>query len=108
VTTVEKPWGREIIWAKTQFYVGKILVVNDGQRLSLQYHKNKTETMMVLTGVVKATLGDSTIMLQPYDNLHIEPNTIHRIEAVNGQATLVEVSTPELDDVVRIADDFNR
>jgi quercetin dioxygenase-like cupin family protein len=47
-------------------------------------------------------------MLQPYDNLHIEPNTVHRIEAINGQATLVEVSTPELDDVVRLADDFNR
>ena len=67
MTTVEKPWGREIIWAKTQFYVGKILVVNDGQRLSLQYHKNKTETCFLspttagaLTTTETTTVGEVT------------------------------------------------
>ena len=105
---VEKPWGYEIWWAHTDRYVGKILSVNKGSRLSLQYHLIKDETLMVLSGVAKITVGAFVVEVSPMsDAIHIKPNTVHRIEAVTD-VVLVEVSTPEVDDVVRLEDDYGR
>ncbi len=109
---VQKPWGHEEIWAETPAYVGKVLVLRRGKRLSLQYHNRKEETIYVeagrvrcLTGPDEATLQEAT--LGPGDVLHVPPGLRHRLEALED-ARLFEVSTPELDDVVRLEDDFGR
>jgi len=107
---IEKPWGKEIIWAATDHYIGKILIINDGCRLSLQYHNEKTETILVISGelnienenkkeIVKLSIGDS---------FHIAPKTVHRFCAIGGPVTIIEVSTTQLDDVIRIEDDYGR
>jgi mannose-6-phosphate isomerase len=108
---IEKPWGYEILFALTDKYIGKILFIKKGHRLSLQYHKQKDETLYCLKG--KASLiiknGDITniLALVPDCNYHVEPMTIHRLEAMED-TTLVEVSTPEAEDVVRVEDDYGR
>jgi len=112
VRRVEKPWGHELIWAETDRYVGKILHINAGQRLSLQYHEKKDETIFVLTGEMELVVGSSaqnlqTIVLKMNESYHIIPKTIHRMVAISD-CDLVEVSTPELLDVVRLQDDFGR
>ncbi len=105
---VEKPWGYEIWWAYTDKYVGKILSVNKGSRLSLQYHITKDETLMVLSGIADITVGDSVFEVTPTSgSIRIIPNTVHRIRAVTD-VTLIEVSTPEVEDVVRVDDDYGR
>jgi quercetin dioxygenase-like cupin family protein len=109
---VEKPWGHEQIWAQTDRYVGKRLVIETGKRLSLQYHDVKDEWIQVLSGRLRLTLeGDDGALveriLEPGEGAHIEPRRRHRFEAVD-RAELIEVSTPELSDVVRLADDFGR
>jgi mannose-6-phosphate isomerase len=108
---IEKPWGHEILFAVTEKYIGKILFIKKDHRLSLQYHKQKDETLYCLKG--KASLiiknGDMTniLPLVPDCSYHIEPMTIHRFEAIED-TTLVEVSTPEVEDVVRVEDDYGR
>ena len=109
---VEKPWGHELIWAETARYVGKLLVIREGQRLSLQYHRIKEESLLVQSGRVRLQLEgtDGAIaesVLEPGAAFHVAPGRRHRFEAVTD-CVLVEVSTPELDDVVRIADDYGR
>ncbi|MFQ5669914.1 MAG: cupin domain-containing protein [Acidobacteriota bacterium] len=109
---VDKPWGHEEIWAETPSYVGKILVVRAGHRLSLQYHRVKEETIYVESGLVRCLSGEDgqeleETILRPGDVLHIPPGLRHRFEALKD-ARLFEVSTPHLDDVVRLADDFGR
>lgn len=109
---VEKPWGHELIWAQTDRYVGKILVIETGRRLSLQYHEVKDEWIQVLSGRLHLTLeaADGTLaerVLEPGEGARVAPGRRHRFEAVE-RAELIEVSTPELDDVVRLADDFGR
>lgn len=107
-----KPWGYEIIWAQCDKYIGKQLYINGGHRLSLQKHLMKEETIMVqkgtLTLVVECSDGLEEKQLSVGDSYHITPGTIHRFWARNGPVLLVEVSTTELDDVVRIEDDFGR
>ena len=109
---VKKPWGYEKIWAHTDKYVGKIISINPGHRLSKQYHQVKDETIHILSGVLRVYMNDLEFMHMMYegDCLHIEPGTIHRFEAPEGYApvVLLEASTPELDDVVRIEDDYDR
>jgi mannose-6-phosphate isomerase-like protein (cupin superfamily) len=109
---VEKPWGHEEIWAETDRYVGKYLHIKSGKRLSRQYHQKKEETIRVLEGELLLELGTSANieqrMLKKGEVYHITPNTIHRFCAVKEDVILVEVSTTELDDVVRISDDYNR
>jgi mannose-6-phosphate isomerase len=112
VRRVEKPWGHEEIWAETERYVGKLLVIRAGHRLSLQHHERKDETLRVLSGEVRVWRGPHAHQLQeltlgPGEVLHIPPGTLHRFEALSD-AELIEVSTPELDDVVRHADDYGR
>ena len=109
---VDKPWGHEVIWAQTDRYVGKILVIETGRRLSLQFHEVKDEWIRVLSGRLVLTLEDEAgdvrdHALGPGDGAHIQAHRRHRFLAVE-RVELVEVSTPELADVVRLADDFGR
>jgi mannose-6-phosphate isomerase-like protein (cupin superfamily) len=109
---VEKPWGHELIWAHTDRYVGKVLVIETGKRLSLQKHLAKDESIYVVSGRLRLVLADESGTLQshelgPGEHRRIPTGRVHRFEAIE-RATVMEVSTPELDDVVRIADDFGR
>jgi len=108
VKRVHKPWGHERIFARAAKYVGKILVIEKGHRLSLQFHRVKHESLMVLRGRLKLRLGKKTRIVGPGVAFTIPPRTIHRFEAVTGRVTLIEVSTPELTDVVRLRDDYGR
>ena len=109
---IEKPWGYELIWAQTDKYVGKILHINEGCSLSLQYHKIKDETVMVQSGTLTLELETDGIRsghkLQQGQSCHIPTGTIHRMSAFDGNVVVVEVSTPELDDVVRLEDNYGR
>jgi mannose-6-phosphate isomerase len=109
---VDKPWGHELIWAHTDRYVGKILVIETGRRLSLQLHRVKDESIYVLAGRLRLWLEDDegTVVVEeigPGEFRRVATGRIHRYEAIE-RCELVEVSTPELDDVVRIEDDFGR
>jgi mannose-6-phosphate isomerase len=109
---IEKPWGHELLWAETARYVGKVLHIRAGQRLSLQYHRVKDETLRVESGSIDLLIeGDDgelrTVRMGPGDVHHIAPGRKHRMTAVTD-CDVVEVSTTELDDVVRLADDFGR
>lgn len=118
--TVDKPWGREIWYADQDRYAGKVLEVRAGKRLSLQYHERKTETLYLLSGhvrlVFKTVQGDphaaplteaDSFDWQPGQAVHIPAHTIHRFEAL-ADSVLLEVSTPDLTDVVRLQDDYAR
>lgn len=109
---IDKPWGHEEIWAETSYYVGKILRIAEGARLSLQHHNVKDETIRVLTGVMMLTLGEEgpsqeNVILQPGDSYHISPGLIHRMVGVTA-CEVLEVSTPHLDDVIRHVDEYGR
>jgi quercetin dioxygenase-like cupin family protein len=108
---VEKPWGHEEIWAETQKYVGKILCIKKGAKLSRQYHDVKDETIRVLSGVLTletGMYGQNVKKLNPDDTFWVKPGTVHRFCAPDCDVKLIEVSTPELDDVVRLQDDYDR
>jgi mannose-6-phosphate isomerase len=112
VRRVPKPWGHELIWADTDRYAGKVLVIETGRRLSLQYHERKLESIFVLSGRLRFFLEgeDGEIRseeLRAGDARSIPVGRIHRFEAIE-RVELCEVSTPELDDVVRVEDDFGR
>lgn len=107
-----KPWGKEIWFAHTDKYAGKILCVKKGHRLSLQYHEKKSETQYLYKGKIRLTYGKNaqrlkTKILKSGDKFDIPTYTIHRIEALEN-SEIFEVSTPELTDVVRLADDYHR
>jgi len=109
---VEKPWGHEEIFAETSRYVGKILFIKAGEALSLQYHEKKEETLRMLEGEMDLTAGagiDSLEIyrLRPGDVFHVRPGFIHRMTAVTD-CTMIEASTPEIDDVVRLEDRYGR
>ena len=109
---VEKPWGNELIWAVTDRYVGKILHIKKGHSLSLQYHEKKDETVMVLSGKMAFThyfedQPPETVELGPRQPFHITPGLRHRMLALED-TDIVEVSTTELDDVVRLEDRYGR
>ena len=109
---VDKPWGYELIWARTDRYAGKILHITAGEALSLQYHRRKDETLLVLAGTLEVTLGEredalTTELLGPGDRVHVWPGRVHRL-AARTDCEVLEVSTAELDDVVRLADRYGR
>ncbi|MEX2206960.1 MAG: cupin domain-containing protein [Myxococcota bacterium] len=109
---VEKPWGHEEIWAETPRYLGKILAIRAGQRLSLQLHRQKDEAIYLLRGTLRLTLENDageleTRDLAPGDSARIAPGRRHRFEALID-CELCEVSSPEIDDVVRLQDDYGR
>jgi len=124
---IKKPWGSEVIWAKSSSdtgYIGKLLHINAGHRLSLQYHREKEETIFVKSGVLYIeTVGEvvgegniddllqnnrQIIKLAPGDTFHISRFMSHRFMAKETSVELIEVSTKQLDDVVRIEDDYGR
>lgn len=108
---VNKPWGHEEIWAETSRYAGKFLVIRAGQKLSRQYHERKEETICVLDGTLLLEVGPSPAdvrRLGPGESFHVLPGTVHRFCAGEVDVRLVEVSTPELDDVVRLEDMYAR
>jgi mannose-6-phosphate isomerase len=111
VKRIEKPWGHEIIWASTDKYVGKILHINAGQALSVQYHEVKDETVYLLSGemIYRVWNGETPVEvdLRPGQSYRITPNTVHQMEAVTDVEVL-EASTPHLDDVVRLQDRYGR
>jgi len=108
---VDKPWGHELIWAKAERYVGKILHIEPGHVLSLQYHNKKDESIYVLTGeiILRIQQGETMIerRVKAGEAFHIPPKQIHQFEAV-VVTDLLEASTPELDDVVRLKDRYGR
>jgi mannose-6-phosphate isomerase len=109
---VEKPWGHELIWALTDRYGGKTLVIEAGRRLSLQYHERKDESILVMSGRLRLFLDDDDGMLTVRElgageSAHVAVGRRHRYEAID-RVEIIEVSTPELEDVVRIEDDFGR
>lgn len=103
-----KPWGHELLFAKNHAYAGKFITIEKGHRLSLQYHRRKHETVFVLKGVLELVLGKRRRLLKPGAAFPIPPRTVHRFCAPSGRVTLIEVSTPQLDDVVRLEDDYGR
>lgn len=111
-THVPKPWGSELIWARTSDYVGKVIRIDAGQRLSLQLHREKDESILVVKGRLRLHTGPdaesvTSRILEEGEAAHIPPGLVHRFEAILD-TDLVEVSTPQLDDVVRLQDDFGR
>lgn len=109
---VEKPWGHELIWAHTDRYVGKVLHVKAGHLLSLQYHEQKDETLHLLRGRMKFLVGTDADSLEEEEveagwSYRVTPRTIHRMEALTD-VDILEASTPELDDVVRLEDRYGR
>ena len=111
VTRVEKPWGYELHWAITDRYVGKVLHVKAGHALSLQYHNHKDETIYLYAGRLLFEIErDGRLMneeMRPGDSVHVTPKTVHRMTAIED-CDVLEVSTPELDDVVRLEDRYGR
>jgi mannose-6-phosphate isomerase len=109
---VDKPWGHEIWWAQTPNYAGKILVVKAGEALSLQLHRQKDESSYLFSGRLRLTSGPTEDQLEervlgPGESWRVEPGTIHSIEALED-SVVFEVSTPQLDDVVRLNDRYGR
>jgi mannose-6-phosphate isomerase-like protein (cupin superfamily) len=109
---VEKPWGHELIWAHTERYVGKLIVIEAGKRLSLQYHERKDESIFVVRGRLRLELEDETgrlveLELGPGEHRRIPTGRKHRFSGIE-RVELMEVSSPELDDVVRLSDDYGR
>jgi mannose-6-phosphate isomerase-like protein (cupin superfamily) len=112
VRRVEKPWGYELIFAHTERYVGKVLHIDAGHALSLQYHERKDETIFVADGSVEFQVEEGgalrTIVLSQGESYHVTPGTRHRMTAGEEGCDLFEVSTPELDDVIRLEDRYGR
>ena len=109
---VDKPWGYELIWAHTDRYVGKILHIEAGHQLSFQYHQRKDETISVLSGVVQLEVaapdGERRVLrLQSGESFHIPAGLRHRLSAVES-CDVLEASTPEIEDVVRLEDRYGR
>jgi len=111
---IDKPWGHEIWWARTERYVGKLLHLRKGESLSLQYHRVKDETILVQAGRLlfeTRPAGEDgalrRIEMKPGDAFHITPGTVHRMTGLED-CDIVEVSTPELEDVVRLEDRYGR
>ena len=109
---VEKPWGWELWWAHTDRYVGKQIHINKGEALSLQYHERKEESWLVQEGRARLELGEvggelEVVEIGPGDAFRFPPGTVHRVTALED-TLVVEVSTPHLDDVVRVEDRYGR
>jgi len=108
VKVVEKPWGCEIWFAYTKKYVGKILIIKKGQRLSKQYHKVKHETLYADKGRYEIEINGKKKIVKQGEVCVIPPNTVHRMYAKFCNVKLIEVSTPQVEDVVRLEDDYGR
>ena len=111
IPRVDKPWGYELHWAKTDRYVGKIIHIEKGHALSLQYHNRKDETIMLWSGKLLFEIQENGQLVEhevlPGERFHVSPGTVHRMTALED-CDVIEVSTPELDDVVRLEDRYGR
>jgi mannose-6-phosphate isomerase len=113
LTKVDKPWGYELIWALTDVYCGKLLFVKAGESLSLQFHREKDESWLLQTGRAELEMGapgdktPNSEIVGPGRAFRIRPGTIHRVKALED-TTIIEVSTPQLEDVVRLEDRYGR
>ena len=112
VKRVEKPWGYELLYATTELYCGKVIFIRSGEQLSLQFHKTKDETIFVQSGRMELEIGEpgkpvDTEVVGPGRAFRLRPGTVHRMRALED-TTILEVSTPELDDVVRLEDRYGR
>jgi mannose-6-phosphate isomerase len=112
VKRVEKPWGYELLYAITELYCGKVIFIRSGEQLSLQFHKTKDETIFVQSGRVELEIGEpgkpvDTEVVGAGRAFHLRPGTVHRMRALED-TTILEVSTPEIDDVVRLEDRYGR
>jgi mannose-6-phosphate isomerase len=112
VKRVEKPWGYELLFAQTDLYCGKLIFVRKGEQLSLQFHREKDEVVYLHEGRIELEVGDPGGQLDrevvaPGHAFHFTPGTVHRWRALED-SLLVEVSTPQLDDVVRLEDRYGR
>ena len=112
VKRVDKPWGYELLYALTDRYCGKVIFIKGGEELSLQFHREKDETLYVQSGRVEFQIGDpgkpvDTEVVGPGCAFHLQPGTVHRLRALEDTVVL-EVSTPELDDTVRLEDRYGR
>ncbi len=112
-TRTDKPWGHELLWSHTNHYAGKIIHINAGHRLSLQYHEHKQESILVVDGTLLLHLGQgneaTVVEMRSGESADIAVGQIHRFEAPeSGDVEIIEVSTNHLDDVVRLEDDYSR
>jgi mannose-6-phosphate isomerase len=112
VKRVDKPWGYELLYATTELYCGKVIFIRSGEQLSLQFHKVKDETIFVQSGRVELEIGEpgkpvDTEVVGPGRAFRLRPGTVHRMRALED-ATILEVSTPQIDDVVRLEDRYGR
>ena len=113
VRKVEKPWGHELIWALTGVYCGKVLFVKKGHSLSLQFHREKDESWLIHSGRAQIEMGHpgdktpNSEVVRPGAAFRMRPGTIHRVRALED-TTIIEVSTPHLEDVVRLEDRYGR
>lgn len=112
VERVEKPWGYELVFALTEHYCGKVLVIRKGEQLSLQYHREKDETIYVYAGSIELEVGEpegplESRVAQPGEAFRLRPGVVHRWRALED-AVVLESSTPHLDDVVRLEDNYGR
>ncbi|MCX5778144.1 MAG: cupin domain-containing protein [Elusimicrobia bacterium] len=112
IKITKKPWGEEHLFAATKRYAGKMIFIKKGHRLSLQYHTFKDESFYLLRGRMKISLGTDarrlvTKIIKPGQVVHVPAKTVHRTEALIA-CWLIEVSSPELSDIVRLDDDYNR
>ena len=108
IKIVKKPWGSETWYANTKKYVGKILFIKKGYRLSKQYHRKKHETMYTLEGKYIMELNGRNKIIKKGQSITVKPRMVHRMYAKFGDVRLLEVSTPEIWDVVRLDDDYGR
>ena len=108
LTKVKKPWGWELWFAQSKHYVGKIIFVKKGHRLSKQYHRYKHETVYAQDGVWVLELSEQKIRMTPGKAMAIRPGVVHRFTAPYEDVHLIEVSTPQTKDVVRLEDDYGR
>ena len=112
-TRVDKPWGHELIWALTDDYCGKILFIKAGESMSLQFHREKDESWLIHSGRAEVEMAEpgqkltSSEVVGPGAALRITPGTVHRVKALED-TTILEVSTPQLEDVVRLEDKYGR
>ena len=105
---INKPWGREELIEVNKRYVIKRLFMEEGEQCSLQYHKEKWETLVVLTGLLTVACNGEIREMGPFESITIAPYQTHRMSAKHGNCSYLECSTPELDDVVRVEDQYGR
>jgi len=111
VQRIEKPWGYELHWAKTDKYIGKLIHVNAGHALSLQYHNEKDETILLWNGNLRFELRDGGIVrewtMKSGEAVRVRPKVVHRMTAIDD-CDIIEVSTPQINDVIRLEDRYGR